>query len=115
MQHPGGIPDSRGAWEGGLALAPTTHALRFKPTPNPLHFRACFPRKSAVPSLFMKPKFTFDALAAAILRKPDSTPVELGRIFGYSGDWISLILSAGAFQELLANKKAESKKIPNLV
>jgi hypothetical protein len=51
--------------------------------------------------------YTHDAMIDAIIAKPAITQRELGAMFGYSGGWVSIIMSSDVFKARLAERRKE--------
>lgn len=54
-----------------------------------------------------KVRYTHDAMIDLILSTPAISQNELASLFGYSATWVSIVINSDAFQDRLAERKAE--------
>lgn len=52
-------------------------------------------------------KFTHDAIIDTIIANPAITQRQMAQDFGYTESWLSIIINSDAFQQRLAERKAE--------
>lgn len=64
-------------------------------------------RGAPPPKTLQRVRYTHDAVIDTILANPSITQVELCRVFGYSENWMSIIVNSDAFKARLAERKAE--------
>jgi len=72
--------------------------------------RAMLPDQPAPPAekpTLKRVHFTHDAIIDEILMNPSISQGELSMKFGYSQGWMSIVINSDAFQERLAERKAE--------
>ena len=52
-------------------------------------------------------RYTHDAMIDEILMNPSISQNDLGKMFGFSATWISIVINSDAFQERLAERKGQ--------
>ena len=51
--------------------------------------------------------YTHEAMIDLMISNPELTQIQLGKVFGYTGPWVSRIVNSDAFQARLAERKAD--------